>query len=133
MRNSHVHPEPADRLSNKRPISSVRLGRGTHLRLGGPHADRERAAESSGWQNDGELVHTAATLHPQDDDFGQAGTLYRDVMDDAAKERLLAQITGHVGAVVNDEIRARAIAYWTNVDAGLGAKLGAALAVTVAV
>ncbi|HEV7848641.1 MAG TPA: catalase [Mycetocola sp.] len=101
--------------------------------FGGPHADPARAAESTGWQNDGELLHTSATLHAEDDDFGQAGTLYRDVMDDDQKARLLAQITGHVGAVVNDEIRARAIAYWSNVDIELGAKLGAALAMRAAV
>ncbi|ROS77242.1 catalase [Cellulomonas sp. PhB143] len=96
--------------------------------LGGAHADPARAAESAGWEADGALVRAAATLHAQDDDFGQAGTLYRDVYDDGEKARLLEQITGHVGAVRSDEIRERAIAYWTNVDADLGAKLRAELA-----
>ncbi|HEY0186089.1 MAG TPA: catalase [Cellulomonas sp.] len=96
--------------------------------LGGPAADPARAAESGGWESDGELVRSAATLHPEDDDWGQAGALYRDVFDDAARARFLATITGHVGAVRNDEIRARAVQYWTNVDAGLGAALTAALA-----
>ncbi|MBO9569569.1 MAG: catalase [Cellulomonas iranensis] len=95
--------------------------------LGGPAADPTRAAETGGWESDGEMVRAAATLHPQDDDWGQAGTLYRDVFDDAARERFLETITGHVGAVRSDEIRARAVQYWTNVDAGLGAALRAAL------
>jgi catalase len=95
---------------------------------GGAHADPARAAESAGWEADGELTRSAATLHPEDDDFGQAGTLYREVFDDAARARFLTTITGHVGAVRSDEIRARAVQYWTNVDAGLGAALADALA-----
>jgi len=94
---------------------------------GGAHADPARAAESAGWEADGELTRSAATLHREDDDFGQAGTLYREVFDDAARERFLATITGHVGAVRSDVIRERAIAYWTNVDANLGVRLRAAL------
>jgi len=94
---------------------------------GGAHADPLRAAESTGWESDGALVRAAASLHSEDDDFGQAGTLYRDVFDDDARTRFLATITGHVGAVRADDIRERAIAYWTKVDAGLGAKLRANL------
>ncbi|MDN4480521.1 catalase [Demequina muriae] len=95
---------------------------------GGAHADPARAAESGGWESDGEMVRTAAALHPEDDDFGQAGTMYRDVFNDEEKSRFLEQITGHVGAVKADDIRERAIQYWTNVDAGLGAQLRANLA-----
>jgi len=95
---------------------------------GGAHADPARAAESGGWETDGEMTRAAATLHAEDDDFGQAGTLYRDVFNDAEKQSLLDQITGHVGAVVTPEIRERAIQYWTSVDAGLGGALRANLA-----
>ncbi|MBD3780976.1 MAG: catalase [Micrococcales bacterium] len=98
--------------------------------VGGPAADPARAAESSGWESDGAMVRAAATLHEQDDDWGQAGTLYREVFDDAARARFLETITGHVGAVRSDVIRARAVQYWTNVDAGLGQALAAALAGT---
>lgn len=94
---------------------------------GGAHADPARAAASPGWENDGELLHVAQTLRAEDDDFGQAGTLYRDVFNDEQKAGLLETITGHVGAVKSDEIRERAIQYWTNVDADLGAKLRANL------
>ncbi len=94
---------------------------------GGPAADPARAAESGGWESDGAMVRAAATLHAEDDDFGQAGTLYRDVFDDAARARFLTTITGHVGGVRRDDIRERAIQYWTQVDAGLGAALRAAL------
>ncbi|GIG23124.1 catalase [Cellulomonas chitinilytica] len=94
---------------------------------GGAHADPLRAAESAGWESDGALVRAAASLHSEDDDFGQAGTLYREVFDDEARARFLETITGHVGAVRSDDIRERAIAYWTHVDADLGAKLRANL------
>ncbi|GAA3811127.1 catalase [Cellulomonas soli] len=94
---------------------------------GGAQADPSRAAESAGWESDGALVRAAAALHPEDDDWGQAGTLYRDVFDDAARARFLETITGHVGAVRADDIRERAIGYWTHVDVDLGAKLRAAL------
>ncbi|MCC2335168.1 catalase [Cellulomonas wangsupingiae] len=90
--------------------------------VGGPAADPARAGEG-GWESDGALVRTAATLHPEDDDFGQAGTLYREVFDDAARARFLDTITGHVGGVKRSDIRERAIQYWTNVDAGLGSAL----------
>ncbi|WP_199425181.1 catalase [Actinotalea solisilvae] len=96
---------------------------------GGAHADPARAGES-GWESDGAMVRAASTLHPQDDDFGQAGTLYREVFDDAARARFLDTITGHVGGVRSADIRERAIAYWTQVDAGLGSALRATLAGT---
>lgn len=89
---------------------------------GGPTADASAAGAGS-WESDGELMRTAATLHSEDDDFGQATTLYREVFDDAAKERFLATITGAVGGVQSLEIRERAISYWSQVDADLGAAL----------
>ncbi|SEC01651.1 catalase [Paramicrobacterium humi] len=96
--------------------------------FGGPQGDPQQAGEGAGWHSDGELVRTAASLHAADDDFGQAGTLYRDVMTDEEKARFLDTISGHVGAVRNDLIRERAVQYWTNVDAGLGAALAERLA-----
>ena len=95
--------------------------------FGGPVADGERSGVGS-WENDGELVRAAATLHAQDDDFGQAGTLYRDVFDDAAKARFLETLTGQGLSISVPEIRERFFWYWTSVDAGLGAQLRAAVA-----
>ncbi|MCU1544100.1 MAG: catalase [Microbacteriaceae bacterium] len=98
--------------------------------FGGPVADPAKAGAGS-WESDGELVRAAATLHAEDSDFGQAGTLYRDVFDEAAKARFLQTITGAVGGTTIPEIRERAIQYWTSVDATLGAALRAALASSV--
>ncbi|MGK9148409.1 catalase [Plantibacter flavus] len=95
--------------------------------VGGPHADPVRAADGGGWQSDGELTRAAATLHAEDDDFGQAGTLVREVLDDAARDRLVGNIVGHVSKVTRPELRDRVIAYWTAVDATLGARVAAGL------
>ena len=94
--------------------------------LGGPVADAAAAGEGT-WESDGALVRAAATLHSEDDDFGQAGTLYREVYSAESKVRFLQTITGAVGGVQSPIIKERAIQYWTNVDAELGAKLRAAL------
>ncbi len=94
---------------------------------GGPAADPARARESS-WESDGELVRAAASLHAEDDDFGQAGTLVRDVLDDAARERLVSNIAGHVGKVRSTDIRERAFQYWEQVDQNLGARVRTSVA-----
>ncbi|XAS63480.1 catalase [Micrococcaceae bacterium Sec5.8] len=94
--------------------------------VGGPAAV-EPQSPAGGWENDGELTLSAHSLHAEDGDFGQAGALYREVFDDGAKARLLDTVTGAVSGVKNAGIKERAIQYWTNVDAGFGAKLRANL------
>ena len=66
------------------------------------------------------------TLHPEDDDWGQARTLVREVLDLAARERLVANTVDNAGKTRVPEIRERAIQYWENVDARLGARVEAA-------
>ncbi|PPH65263.1 catalase [Rathayibacter toxicus] len=95
--------------------------------LGGAHADPARAAEPTGWESDGELIRAAATLHPEDDDFGQAGALYRDVLDDDARTRLVANIAGHMSKVTRPELRERVLQYWANVDSSLSHRVADAL------
>jgi catalase len=48
---------------------------------GGPIADAPPAAEPQ-WHLDGDMVRAASTLRHDDDDWGQAGTLVREVLDD---------------------------------------------------
>jgi catalase len=100
--------------------------------FGGPVADPSRTAEGS-WENDGQLVRAAATLHAEDDDFGQAGTLYRKVFDDAAKQRFLETLVGQYNALTVDRIRERFIWYWTQVDADLGQKIAEKVGASVAI
>ena len=86
---------------------------------GGPVADPDRAAEVR-WHADGDMVRAAYTLREDDDDFGQAGTLVRHVLDDEARERLAANIIGHVSNGVREPVLSRVFTYWHNVDADLG-------------
>ena len=90
---------------------------------GGPIAD-PNAVEAS-WESDGSLLRSAYTLRTDDDDFGQAGILYRDVFTDEQKDRFLETLVGQYGGLTLDRIKERFIQYWTNVDADLGAKIAA--------
>jgi catalase len=92
---------------------------------GGPHADTERFGEPAGWHSDGDMVRAAATLHAEDDDFGQAGTLVREVLDDAARNRLVDNVVGHLLAGVSEPVLLRAFGYWRNIDTSVGDRIEA--------
>ncbi|QXV61050.1 catalase [Amycolatopsis sp. TNS106] len=91
---------------------------------GGPHANAEIAAETaSGYGVEDEVIRSAYKLHAEDDDFGQPGTLVRDVMDDAQRERLASNIIGHASNDVSRPVLERVFEYWRNVDKDLGDKV----------
>ncbi|MGH3350496.1 MAG: catalase [Nocardioides sp.] len=92
---------------------------------GGPQADPERYPETAVWASDGEMVRSAYTLRSDDDDWGQAGTLVREVLDDAARDRLVSNIVGHLSDGVSPQVLARAVEYWRNVDKTLGDRIAA--------
>ena len=69
------------------------------------------------------MVRKAYTLRRDDDDFGQAGTLVREVLDDAARERLVGNIVGHLKDGVSEPVLQRALEYWHNVDKTLGDRI----------
>ena len=73
----------------------------------------------------GEMVREAYKPHREDDDFGQAGTQVRQVLDDAQRERLVSNISGHLLDGVSRPVLDRALAYWRNVDKGLGDRVAA--------
>jgi catalase len=83
--------------------------------LSGPVAD--------GWEADGDMVRCAYTLRADDDDFGQAGTLVRKVMDDVQRERLVAQVSGSLLGGVDGEVLERAFDYWKRIDAKVGRRI----------
>ena len=76
-----------------------------------------------GGYSDGEMVRSAYTPHEQDDDWGQAGTMVREVLDDAARERLVSNVAGHLLNGVAEPVLQRAFEYWHNVDKNLGDKI----------
>jgi catalase len=65
-------------------------------------------------------MRTAYVSHDEDDDWGQAGTMVREVLDDAARERLVDNIVGHLLNKVTEPVLQRAFEYWRNVDKDLG-------------
>ena len=92
---------------------------------GGPQADPARYRRRRDWHADGEMVRTAYTLHAEDDDWGQAGTMVREVLDDAARDRLVGNIVGHLLNGVSEPVLQRAFEYWRNVDKDLGDRIEA--------
>ena len=90
---------------------------------GGPAADPSRTDDAGLWAADGDMVRSAYTKRADDDDFGQAGTMVRDVLDDEARERLVSNVAGHLSNAVSDKVLARAFEYWKNIDADLGERI----------
>ena len=75
------------------------------------------------WEASGEFVHAAYTKRKDDDDFGQAGTLVRRVMDDAQRDRLVSNVVGHLLDGVTEPVLARAIEYWRNINQTVGNRI----------
>ena len=89
---------------------------------GGPAATFSGQPEPQ-WAADGEIIRSAYVDHPEDDDWSQAGTLVREVLDDAARDRLVDNVVGHLLNGVTEPVLARAFDYWSRVDTDLGAKI----------
>ncbi|WP_414936963.1 catalase [Amycolatopsis sp. cmx-11-51] len=91
---------------------------------GGPHASAEIGSETaSSYGVEDEVIRSAYKLHAEDDDFGQPGTLVREVMDDEQRERLANNIIGHASNDVSQPVLKRVFEYWRNVDKDLGDKV----------
>ncbi|MFC5146143.1 catalase [Streptomyces aureoversilis] len=90
---------------------------------GGPAADTGRFGDVAGWRAAGEMVREAYKPHREDDDWGQAGTMVRQVLDDAARDRLVSNVAGHVGNGVSRAVRERALQYWRNIDKEVGDRI----------
>ncbi|CAG7635862.1 catalase [Rhodococcus opacus] len=89
---------------------------------GRPWSDTIGPAED-GWEADGEMIRSAYTLHSEDDDFGQAGTLVRHVWDDAQRVAAVDQIADSLRDGVHGEVLDRALEFWKDIDADLGARV----------
>ncbi|QCU78707.1 catalase [Citricoccus sp. SGAir0253] len=76
----------------------------------------------NGWEADGELVRSSYDLHAEDDDFGQAGTLVREVFSDAQRDEFVRTVAGALDGV-KEPVLSRAFQYWKNVDATIGQRI----------
>ena len=81
--------------------------------------------DEAGWETDGELMRAAYSLHAEDDDFGQAHTLVRDVYDDASRERLVDTVVGMLGEV-EEPVLSRVFEYWRKIDRQVGEQIESA-------
>jgi catalase len=98
---------------------------------GGPKADPSSTDAAGLWTSDGEMVRSAYSLRPDDDDFGQPRTMVREVFDDDARERLVANVAGHLSDGVSDKVLARAFEYWKSIDQEIGERIEQAVGATV--
>ncbi len=89
---------------------------------GDPFSDLTGPAED-GWEADGEFVRQAYTLREDDDDFSQARAMVNEVWDDAARERFVGNVAGHLLGGVSAPILEKAFDYWKSVDPEIGKRI----------
>lgn len=90
---------------------------------GGPAADGERYPTDSTWEANGQMVRAPYALRKDDNDYGQANDLINKVMDDAARDRLVNNVVGHVSDGVEEPVLSRVFEYWKNIDAEIGRRI----------
>ncbi len=92
---------------------------------GGPQADPSLVMSDNTWGYgiDAEMARTAYEARSDDDDFVQPRTLLNDVMDDAARDRFVSNVAGHLSDGVSDEVLARAYEYWRQVDPAIADRI----------
>src|SRR5690606_11517595 len=88
---------------------------------GRPWSD-ETGPVADGWEADGEMVRSAYTLRRDDDDFGQAGILVRDVFSEAERDALVETVAGAL-ASVRSPVLERAFDYWKSIDPAVGRRI----------
>lgn len=90
---------------------------------GGPSADSSRFPEIATWEASGSFVRAAYTLRKDDDDFSQANTLVRKIMNEGERERLIGNVVGHLKDGVSDPVLKRAFEYWKKIDQEIGERI----------
>ncbi|MCA9623707.1 MAG: catalase, partial [Myxococcales bacterium] len=84
-------------------------------------------AFDEGWDLSGVTGPQAHVRHAEDDDFVQAGALYR-LMSSDEKERLVQNIAGSLAQVTRDDVIERSVAHFRAADAEYGSRVAAAVA-----
>jgi catalase len=93
---------------------------------GGPKAD-VHATEPSWAVEASEIARYAYELHGEDDDFGQAGSLWRNVLSRTHRDHLVSNIVTHLRDGVSKAVQKRAVEYWAAVDRELGGRIALGL------
>ncbi|HZR39531.1 MAG TPA: catalase-related domain-containing protein, partial [Ktedonobacteraceae bacterium] len=76
-------------------------------------------------------MRSAYTLRAEDDDYGQAGTLYRKVLSPTDRDHLVSNIVAHMSSGVERAIQERALKHWYQVDNDLGTRIAQGLGLEV--
>ena len=90
---------------------------------GGPVADPSRTDDAGLFAASGDMVREGYKSHAEDDDWTQPGVMVREVLDDAARDRLVANVAGHLLDGVSEAVLARAFQYWKNIDTEIGERI----------
>lgn len=94
--------------------------------LGGPQ--QSDAPYSLGYELNGAVGTYAPSSHPEDNDYVQAGALYR-VMKEDERERLIDNLSGSLAQVTLPDVVERSVAHFTAADPEYGARLDVAIKV----
>ncbi len=98
---------------------------------GGPAADPDRAPGVNWSVEMAEIGRYPNAKHEDDNDFVQAGSLVRDVMNDGERANLTSNILDHASDHVSTAVQYRVVAYWLNVDTALGENVAKGLGLDV--
>jgi catalase len=79
-----------------------------------------------GYDVTGAVGPSARALHREDDDFVQAGALYRLISEDA-KVRLIDNLAGGLAQVTRNDVVERSVGHFRKADAGFGKRLADAI------
>jgi catalase len=90
---------------------------------GGPKADANRYPEQAIWSANGDFMRAAYTKRKDDDNWGQPGTLVREVMNDEKRDLLVSNVVGHLKQGVTEPVLQRALQYWRNIDKEIGDRI----------
>ncbi|MGF6881426.1 catalase [Nocardia sp. GAS34] len=91
--------------------------------FGGPHADPARAGDEGTWTFGQEAVRAGYIQHREDGDFGQAGTLVREVYNDEERDRLVGNVVGHILGGVREPVLSKVFDYWKRIDPEIGKRI----------
>lgn len=94
---------------------------------GGPIVAPGCSHEENTWTTSGEILRAPYSMRSDDDDFIQAGSLVRHVMNDQQRAMLVSNVVGHLKKGVTDPVLQRVFRYWRAIDQETGDRIAKAM------
>lgn len=94
---------------------------------GGPIVAPGCSHEENTWPTSGEILRAPYSMRSDDDDFIQAGSLVRHVMNDQQRAMLVSNVVGHLKKGVTDPVLQRVFRYWRAIDQETGDRIAKAM------